>query len=134
MEAKRREALRHPSVPNPSGKPLRTIHQCLVALGAHPDNIYISGDHRENGVKGLKVRPWHPYKGGHYARSIWEERGSEEIEWMLKQLRRQAIIRYHPDRHEGEKRKAYEVMTQRINEAYQRGLRILKHHNGGARF
>jgi len=93
-----------------SPKPFRTIHQCLMILGAEREDVYI-------GWKGY-VKEY---------RSIYNRYEKWELEYMAKVLWRKAVKRYHPDRVAEEEREMYEYMTAEVNAAYDRILYLLEY-------
>lgn len=88
---------------------VNSIHQCLMALGAERDNVYVGGKYRTR------------------IGSIYNRYTIEELYEMVENLFKESIKKYHIDLHfnSGE-REFYEEKTKLINEAHQRALKILK--------
>ena len=99
--------LRRGETPKP--RSFRTVHQCLMALGARREDVYIG------------------WKDFTKYRSIYGRYEKWELEYMAKRLHREAIKKYHPDRHSGEERYVYDFVTSEVNHAFQRITRILSH-------
>ena len=86
---------------------LRTMHACLIAMGANPKKVYAYGKNsfgREQGTL--------------YDRYSYEDL----LEWLDK-LKSEAL-KWHPDLHP-EDREFYSNKMAEINAAYQRGKHIL---------
>lgn len=89
-------------------RPFRTIHQCLIVLGAKREDVYIG------------------WKDLNKYRSIYHRYEKWELEYMARKLWKEAVKRYHPDRAPEEEREMYGYMTAEVNAAYDRILHLLK--------
>ena len=97
-------------VSNGRPRPFRTIHQCLIVLGAKREDVYVGWD-------------GHRKKYG----SIYNRYERWELEYMAKELWKEAVKKYHPDQAPEEDREIYGHMTAEVNAAYNRILCILKY-------
>lgn len=89
-------------------RPFRTIHQCFIVLGAKRKDIYVRGSD-------LVKRN----------RSIYNRYEKWELEYMAKELWKESIKKYHPDRSPKGEYEIYEYMTAEVNAAYDRILHLL---------
>ena len=90
---------------------LRTLHACLLALGAERKKVYSRG-YRTPGNPELKI-------GTLYNRYTYDE-----LHRWLDDLLRESLI-WHPDLHP-EDRNFYDKKMRHINAAYQQGKNLLK--------
>lgn len=95
---------------NRKPRSLWTIHQCFIVLGAKRTDIYVG---RENWNKDY--------------RSIYNRYEKWELEYMARELWKESIKKYHPDRAPEDVRESYEHMTAEVNAAHDRIGYILSH-------
>jgi hypothetical protein len=127
-EAKPKANLKKREIMRKNG-PLRSIQQCLVALGAPSDEIYFSPKWRDSKYKGLGKAPYDSLIGTR-SRLIYERFDIDELTNYVRELWLNAIKTYHPDTHP-ENRKACEAMTSRVNQAYDKAMHILNYRRYG---
>jgi len=90
-------------------KGLRTLHACLIALGANPKKVYSYG-----------------WKGnGRTFGTLYGRFPYGELHSWLDELHKEAL-QWHPDLHP-ENKKFYGAKMAEANAAYQRGKHILGH-------
>ena len=88
----------------------RTIHQCLITLGAKRKDVYLES-----------------LPAPTYLYSIYNRYSIDELYYMVKTLYKESIKKYHIDKHfNSKRRKFYEKKTVHINEAHQKALKILR--------
>lgn len=92
---------------------LRTIHSCLLALGASKKEIYAN----PNNTKKQRISTGRTY-------SIYQYYSVEELIAMVNRLYRHSVKRYHPDTHNG----SYGKKIIRLNEAKRKAMKILSYH------
>lgn len=100
----------------PRKQQIWTINQCLLALGASRDKVYSKYFRNSYGKPA-------PYRSG-VNDKIYSRYTRDELKWMADDLYKQAVQRYHPDRHNNEQ--FYHDKMAEINQAYQRIKKILK--------
>ena len=91
---------------------LRTLHACLIALGANPKKVYSRGYHSP----GRKIG------------TLYNRFSCEQLHYWLDELY-QDNFKWHPDLHP-EDRKFYTQKMAIVNAAYQKGKKILRYKGG----
>jgi hypothetical protein len=93
---------------------INSINQCLIALGASRKDIYV----RSGASTKIPIGKSHS--------TIFDRLGTEEIEYMVEQLYRKAIINYHPDKNNG--CPICEEHAKQLGQARNRAKKILARH------